>query len=210
MVCRSPRGAHGGLARLRQRGFAPRNIMRLLIAAVGKLKQEPERELVAHYLGRAASAGRALGFAHFDAIEIPESKAATAALRAQAEAAVLLAKSTFAHHVVALDPRGDQLDSEAFASMLGRLRDDGKPGLTIRDRRRGRARKRSSRQGAAETVAGRHDTAARPRPRRACGTDLPCHDNPCRASLSPCRRRPRLRVRKQFALICPTAPVSLP
>jgi 23S rRNA (pseudouridine1915-N3)-methyltransferase len=105
--------------------------MRLLIAAVGKLKQEPERELVAHYLGRAASAGRALGFAHFDAIEIPESKAATAALRAQAEAAVLLAKSTFAHDIVALDPRGDQLDSEAFASMLRRLRDDGKPGLTF-------------------------------------------------------------------------------
>ena len=105
--------------------------MRLLIAAVGKLKQEPERELVAHYMARAASAGRALGFAHVNSIEIPESKAATAALRAQAEAAVLVAKSTFAHDLVALDPRGEQLGSEAFASMLARLRDDGKPGLTF-------------------------------------------------------------------------------
>ena len=105
--------------------------MRLLIAAVGKLKQEPERGLVAHYLGRAASAGRALGFAHFDVVEIPESRATTAALRAQAEAAVLLAKSAFSHDLAALDPRGEQLDSEAFARMLGRLRDDGRPGLTF-------------------------------------------------------------------------------
>ena len=34
--------------------------MRLLIAAVGKLKQGPERELFAHYLGRAEAAGRKL------------------------------------------------------------------------------------------------------------------------------------------------------
>ena len=105
--------------------------MRLLIAAVGKLKQDPERELVVHYLGRAASAGRSLGFSHFDIVEIPESRAATAALRAQAEAGLLLAKSASTHDIAALDPRGEQLDSEAFAKMLGRLRDDGKPGLTF-------------------------------------------------------------------------------
>ena len=34
--------------------------MRLLIAAIGKLKQGPERDLFAHYLGRAEAAGRKL------------------------------------------------------------------------------------------------------------------------------------------------------
>ena len=35
--------------------------MRLLIAAVGRLKQGPERELFAHYLARAEASGRTLG-----------------------------------------------------------------------------------------------------------------------------------------------------
>ena len=46
--------------------------MRLLIAAIGKLKQGPERELFAHYLGRAEAAGRKLHLSPLSAIEVAE------------------------------------------------------------------------------------------------------------------------------------------
>src|SRR6187401_809064 len=52
--------------------------MRLLIAAVGKLKHGPERELFAHYLDRAEAIGRKTGLSPLSAIEVAEAKAATA------------------------------------------------------------------------------------------------------------------------------------
>jgi 23S rRNA (pseudouridine1915-N3)-methyltransferase len=105
--------------------------MRLLIAAVGKLKQGPERELFAHYLGRAAAAGRKLHLSPLDAIEVAESKAATAPLRMQAEAAALLAKVPSSCKLMLLDPRGQALSSEAFAGLLERLRDQGAEGVAF-------------------------------------------------------------------------------
>ncbi len=50
--------------------------MRLLIAAVGKLKQGPERELFAHYLARAEALGRKLALTPLTTVEIAEAKAA--------------------------------------------------------------------------------------------------------------------------------------
>src|SRR5947209_16889594 len=49
--------------------------MRILIAAVGRLKQGPERELAERYRKRAADFGRKLGLAAFDVVEIKESRA---------------------------------------------------------------------------------------------------------------------------------------
>ena len=46
--------------------------MRLLIAAIGKLKQGPERDLFAHYLGRAEALGRKLHLSPLTAIEVAE------------------------------------------------------------------------------------------------------------------------------------------
>ena len=77
--------------------------MRLLIAAVGKLKQGPERELFAHYLGRAEAAGRKLHLSPLSVVEIAESKAATAGLRIKAEADALLAKIPSSHRLICLD-----------------------------------------------------------------------------------------------------------
>jgi 23S rRNA (pseudouridine1915-N3)-methyltransferase len=105
--------------------------MRLLIAAIGKLKQGPERELFAHYLARAESIGRKLGLSPLGVIEVAESKAATARGRSEAEAAALLAKLPSSHKLICLDPRGDQLGSEDFARVLARLRDDGAQGLAF-------------------------------------------------------------------------------
>jgi 23S rRNA (pseudouridine1915-N3)-methyltransferase len=98
--------------------------MRLLIAAVGKLKQGPERELFAHYLARADAIGRKLGLSHLGVIEVAEAKAAAAKARSEAEAHALLAKVPFSHKLICLDRGGDQLGSEEFARVLATFRDD--------------------------------------------------------------------------------------
>ena len=102
--------------------------MRLLIAAVGKLKQGPERELIRHYLGRAKAAGRKLHLSPLAVIELPESKAATAKARKAAEGEALLAKIPSSHRLIALDPSGEALSSAAFAARLAKLRDGGAQG----------------------------------------------------------------------------------
>lgn len=105
--------------------------MRLLIAAIGKLKQGPERELFAHYFARTEVSGKKLGLSPLDLIEVPESKAASAQLRCDAEGAALLAKAATPLRMIALDPGGDRLDSEAFALLLAKLRDSGAPGIAF-------------------------------------------------------------------------------
>jgi 23S rRNA (pseudouridine1915-N3)-methyltransferase len=105
--------------------------MRLLIAAVGKLKQGPERELFAHYLGRAEAAGRKLHLSPLAVIEVAESKAATARARKESEAEALLAKVPSSHRLIALDRQGEAVSSEAFAAMLATLRDGGAEGVAF-------------------------------------------------------------------------------
>jgi len=105
--------------------------MRLLIAAVGKLKQGPERELSTHYLGRAEALGRSLSLSPLSSIELAESKAASAALRRDAEAEALLAKVPSGSKRICLDPGGKTLSSEDFAQVLGKLRDGGASGAAF-------------------------------------------------------------------------------
>lgn len=99
--------------------------MRLLIAAAGRLKAGPERELFARYLERANAAGKALALAPVDVVEIPESTARSAAKRKADEAGALLAAIPAKAKLVALDERGKSLASEDFANRLARFRDDG-------------------------------------------------------------------------------------
>jgi 23S rRNA (pseudouridine1915-N3)-methyltransferase len=105
--------------------------MRLLIAAVGRLKQGCERNLFGHYLARAETAGRKLGLSPVSAIEVSESQGQTAASRCKAEAAALLAKLPRSYPFICLDPTGEALGSETFARALGKLRDDGVEGLAF-------------------------------------------------------------------------------
>ena len=63
--------------------------MRLVIAAIGRLKAGPERELADRYRERAAKAGRPLGFRSVDVFEIAESRAARVEDRMVEEAAAL-------------------------------------------------------------------------------------------------------------------------
>jgi len=105
--------------------------MRLLIAAVGKLKHGPERELFAHYLDRAEAIGRKTGLSPLSAIEVAEAKAATAQARMEAEAKTLLAKLPSSYKLICLDRGGDQLGSEEFAQALAKFRDGGARGLAF-------------------------------------------------------------------------------
>lgn len=103
--------------------------MRLLIAAIGKLKQGPERDLFAHYLGRAEAAGRKLHLSPLNLVEVAESKAATASARKGAEAHALLNRIPSSHLLICLDPGGEAISSEGFARLLAKLRDEGAEGL---------------------------------------------------------------------------------
>jgi len=55
--------------------------MRIIVAAVGRLKQGPETELSARYRKRAAQTGRQLGLRDVEVIEIRESRAGDAGKR---------------------------------------------------------------------------------------------------------------------------------
>jgi 23S rRNA (pseudouridine1915-N3)-methyltransferase len=98
--------------------------MLITIAAIGKLKAGPERALFERFCKRAATSGRGLGL-KFAVREFPESRAGSAALRMEQEAAALLAAAPPATKLVALDERGKSFDSRAFADNLRRWRADG-------------------------------------------------------------------------------------
>ena len=98
--------------------------MRLVVIAIGRLKQGPERELADRYRGRFEDIGRKLGFRGLDIHEIPESRARDAEQRICDEAAALLAQVPAGAVLVALDEKGKNIDSAAFAGHLGRWRDE--------------------------------------------------------------------------------------
>jgi len=104
--------------------------MRVAIAAIGRMKQGPERELVARYLDRAKASGKPLALTGFDILEFAESRASSADARKDEEARVLRAALPEGI-VVALDEHGKSMPSAAFASMLSRWRDDGRPAVSF-------------------------------------------------------------------------------
>jgi 23S rRNA (pseudouridine1915-N3)-methyltransferase len=97
--------------------------MRIVVIAVGRLKQGPERELAERYATRFGDAGRKLGFRGLDIREIAESRARDAAARIAEEAAAISAAIPENSVLVALDERGENIDSAAFARRLGQWRD---------------------------------------------------------------------------------------
>lgn len=103
--------------------------MKVLIAAVGKLKAGPERDLYERYADRASAAGRAVALGPVDLIELPESRAASARSRMDDEAARLLARAGGDGFRIVLDEAGKALTSRAFADLVARARDSGAPCL---------------------------------------------------------------------------------
>jgi 23S rRNA (pseudouridine1915-N3)-methyltransferase len=98
--------------------------MHLVVIAVGRLKQGPERELAERYRERFEETGRKLGFRGLAIHEIPESRARDTATRVNEEAAAISAKIPEKSVVVVLDECGDSIDSLGFARHLGRWRDE--------------------------------------------------------------------------------------
>jgi 23S rRNA (pseudouridine1915-N3)-methyltransferase len=97
--------------------------MRLIVIAVGRMKQGPERELAERYRKRFDEIGRKLGFRGLDIHEIPESRAREAQARIAGEAAAIAALVPENSVLVTLDERGDNIDSVGLARHLGRFRD---------------------------------------------------------------------------------------
>ena len=104
--------------------------MRVVIAAVGRMKTGPERELVGRYLERAVASGKPLALSGFDVLELSESRMSSADGR-KADEAKALHGILPPGIVVALDERGKSMGSEAFARQIGRWRDDGRPAVSF-------------------------------------------------------------------------------
>ena len=105
--------------------------MRLVVAAVGRLKRGPERDLEARYFERIIKAGRAVGIRGSTISELGESPARRAADRISEEAHDLDDEIPDGAAVIALDERGESLASEALAQRIGRWRDEGRPALVF-------------------------------------------------------------------------------
>ena len=105
--------------------------MKVLLAAVGRMKAGPERELLDRYVARARATARARGIAGFDLIEVEEGRGRSAAERRREEASALTARLPAGTAVVALDERGTSLPSPAFAARIGALADGGTPVLAF-------------------------------------------------------------------------------
>ena len=98
--------------------------MRLAVIAVGRLKDGPERDLCERYRERGFALGRSIGLSGPDIVEITEGRGRRPDERKREEAQAILAKVQTGL-IIALDERGRQLGSEAFASRLATRRYSG-------------------------------------------------------------------------------------
>lgn len=105
--------------------------MRISLFAVGRLKAGPEKDLASRYLDRFAKAGPAIGMEFSRLIEVPESRASNAETRKREEALLIEKALPDGALLLLLDERGKSLDSESFAELIGRFRDNGKRDLMI-------------------------------------------------------------------------------
>jgi 23S rRNA (pseudouridine1915-N3)-methyltransferase len=100
--------------------------MRIVVAAVGRLKGGPERELAARYRDRAVTAGRLLGLRGPDVVEVKESRARDAERRLTEEAIALAGALPDNAIKVVLDSRGQNVSSDGLAQLIRAWRDGGR------------------------------------------------------------------------------------
>jgi 23S rRNA (pseudouridine1915-N3)-methyltransferase len=101
--------------------------MRIVIAAVGRLKRGPETELSERYRKRAAQTGRNFGLRDVEIVEIRESRATEASKRMIEESIALANVIPQGAAVALLDTRGQALDSANFAAQIAKWRGDDRP-----------------------------------------------------------------------------------
>ena len=95
--------------------------MKILIAAIGRLRDGHEAALTADYLQRAGVAGRQLGFKSVDLIEVEARPSGDQ----RAEAGALFRATPDDARKILLDERGAEWASRQLAEKLARWRDDG-------------------------------------------------------------------------------------
>src|ERR1700750_851343 len=98
--------------------------MRVVVIAVGRLKQGPERELAERYRARFEDVGRKLGFRGLEIHELSESRHTDVSTRMAEEAAAIETHLPEKSVLIVLDERGDNLESKILADKLALWRDD--------------------------------------------------------------------------------------
>jgi 23S rRNA (pseudouridine1915-N3)-methyltransferase len=101
--------------------------VKILIAAVGRLRDAPEAALAADYIARAATQGRQIGFKSIDIIEVEAKPPGDA----RAEAAALYRAAPDDARKILLDERGAEWTSRQLAEKLARWRDDGQGSIVF-------------------------------------------------------------------------------
>jgi 23S rRNA (pseudouridine1915-N3)-methyltransferase len=105
--------------------------MRIVVAAVGRLKQGPERELAERYRRRAADSGRSAGLQAVDVVEIRESRAGDSARRMLEESIAIANIVPDRAATVILDERGESMNSASFAGRLQGWRTQDAPAVAF-------------------------------------------------------------------------------
>ncbi len=101
--------------------------MRLTVAAIGRLREGPERELAERYRKRAEQLGRRIGLRDVEIVEVRESRAQEIGKRMIEESIAIANVIPDKAAVIILDVRGESLDSAALAAQLAKWRDNGRP-----------------------------------------------------------------------------------
>jgi 23S rRNA (pseudouridine1915-N3)-methyltransferase len=105
--------------------------VRLVVAAVGRMKAGPEQALLERYSTRVSASGRGLGWGPLEIIDIPEGRAGDPVARRNDEARRLIAKVDGCDGLIVLDEKGRQYDSASFAADLKRRRAAGTRALAF-------------------------------------------------------------------------------
>jgi len=100
--------------------------MRLVVAAVGRLRTGPERDLTERFRARAAKAGRQVGIRAVEIIEIRDSRAAAVDKRVLEESIALANVIPDGAMTVVLDQQGENLDSASLTGHIRAWRDCGR------------------------------------------------------------------------------------
>jgi 23S rRNA (pseudouridine1915-N3)-methyltransferase len=99
--------------------------MRFTIAAIGRLKDGPERALIERYSNLLIGLGRSCGVGPLKIVELPEARGGSIDHRRDDEATRLLAATPDDGQRFLLDERGRTMPSSKFAEQIGRYRDEG-------------------------------------------------------------------------------------
>ena len=105
--------------------------MRVIVAAVGRLKQGAERELAAAYRKRAEALGRSLGLRQIEVIEIRESRAREPERRRIEESIAIANVLPDGAVVIVFDQGGENIDSPGLAALLKKFREENRAALCI-------------------------------------------------------------------------------